>query len=286
MIAVQLARGQVAVVTGGASGIGRGLVDRFASEGMKVVIADIEKDVLDQAVAEVVATGGEAIGVVTDVSDRASVESLAAATMDAFGAVHLLCNNAGVETGGSFGTIPLSSWRWVFDVNVFGVINGCQVFLPLLSRQAEAHIVNTASVASFDTSVPTMAPYMASKHAVLGLTENLARELQAAGSPVQVSLLAPGFVRSRIADAERNRPAGVPAAGSDPVRRALIDQLSGLIQTQGMDPAQAAELVVQGIRENRFFIFTHPEVPIEGARNRLRWMESGTGPDGFPMAAE
>ena len=252
---------------------------------MKVVIADIEKDVLDEAVAEVVATGGEAIGVVTDVSDRASVEELAAATMDAFGAVHLLCNNAGVETGGSFANIPLSSWRWVFDVNVFGVINGCQVFLPLLHQQAEAHIVNTASVASFDTSIPTMAPYMASKHAVLGLTENLARELRTAGSPVRVSLLAPGFVRSRITEAERNRPAGVQAPVPDPVRRSLIDQLSGLIQTQGMEPSEAAQLVVQGIVENRFFIFTHPEVPLDGTRNRLRSMESGNGPDGFAVAA-
>lgn len=281
---MQLQRGQVAVVTGGASGIGRGLVDRFAAEGMKVVIADIEKDALDRAVAEVVAAGGEAIGVVTDVSDRASVENLATATMDTFGAVHLVCNNAGVETGGPFETIPLADWRWVIDVNVFGVINGCQVFLPLLRRQAEAHILNTASVGSFGTGVPTMVPYMASKHAVLALTEYLARELQAAGSPVRVSLLAPGFVRSRIAEAERNRPADVPATVPDPVRSSLLDQLSGLIQTQGMEPSQAAELVVQGLRENRFFIFTHPEGPLEGTRERLHWMESGTGPDGFPVA--
>ncbi len=283
MVVVQLLRGQVAVVTGGASGIGRGLVDRFAAEGMKVVIADIEKDVLDRAVDEVVAAGGQAIGVVTDVSDRASVERLATATIDTFGAVHLLCNNAGVETGGSFETIGLASWRWVIDVNFFGVVNGCQVFLPLLRQQAEAHIVNTASVAAFDTSMPTMAPYMASKHAVLGLTENLARELQAAASPVRVSLFAPGFVRSRITEAERNRPADVPSIVHDQARRSLIDQLSGLIQTQGMDPSEAAELVVQALGENRFFIFTHPEIPVDGMHNRLRWMSPVLRPTAFPL---
>jgi NAD(P)-dependent dehydrogenase (short-subunit alcohol dehydrogenase family) len=184
---MQQLNGRVAVVTGGASGIGRGLVNRFAAEGMKVVIADVEKDPLDQAVAEVRATGAEAIGVVTDVSDRAAVENLAAATMDAFGAVHVLCNNAGVETGGAFQDVPLAGWRWVMDVNVFGVVHGCQVFLPLLRRQSEGHIVNTASVAAFELGIPTMAPYAASKSAVLGLSESLALELRAAGTPVGVA---------------------------------------------------------------------------------------------------
>ena len=220
--------GRVAVVTGGASGIGRGLVNRFAAEGMKVVIADVEKGPLDQAVSEVVSTGAEAIGVVTDVSDRAAVENLAAATIDAFGAVHLLCNNAGVETGGAFQDIPLPAWNWVLGVNLFGVIHGCQVFLPLLRRQEEAHIVNTASAAAFSLAGPTGAPYAASKFAVLGLSESLAAELRAVGAQVGVSLLSPGAVRTQIADAERNRPANVPASRPDPVRQAMLDLLAGL----------------------------------------------------------
>lgn len=267
--------GRVAVVTGGASGIGRGLVDRFAAEGMKVVIADVEEGPLDQAVSEVVSTGAEAIGIVTDVSDRAAVENLAAATMDAFGAVHVLCNNAGVETGGAFQDIPLAGWRWVLEVNLFGVIHGCQVFLPLLRRQDEGHIVNTASVAAFDSGTLTMAPYTASKCAVLGLSESLALELRAAGAHVGVSLLAPGFVRTRIPDAERNLPAGVPSSPNDPARRGVLDFMDTMIKTQGMDPAEVARQVVQAVREDRFFVLTHPDVAFAGMRKRLAWMESG-----------
>ncbi|MGP3916604.1 SDR family NAD(P)-dependent oxidoreductase [Nonomuraea sp. 10N515B] len=265
---------RVAVVTGGASGIGRGLVNQFAAEGMKVVIADIEKGPLDHAVSEVVATGAEAIGVVTDVADRAAVENLAAATMDAFGAVHVLCNNAGVETGGAFQDIPLAGWRWVIEVNLFGVIHGCQVFLPLLRQQEEGHIVNTASVAAFDTGTPTMAPYTASKCAVLGLSENLALELRAAGAHIGVSLLAPGFVRTRIPDAERNLPAGVPSA-NDATRKSVLDFMATMIKTQGLDPAAVAEHVVKAIRENRFYVLTHPDMALTPMRRRLAWMESG-----------
>jgi NAD(P)-dependent dehydrogenase (short-subunit alcohol dehydrogenase family) len=260
-------------------------VDRFAAEGMKVVIADVEKDPLDQAVSEVVSTGAEAIGVVTDVSDREAVENLAASTMDAFGAVHVLCNNAGVETGGAFQDIPLSGWRWVMGVNVFGVIHGCQVFLPLLRRQEEGHIVNTASVAAFEMGAPTMAPYTASKCAVLGLPESLAFELRAAGAPVGVSLLAPGVVRTRITDAERNRPADVPLRGPDPVRRAVLDQLGGLIRSEGMEPSEVADQVVQAIRENRFYVLTHPDVALTGVHQRRQWMESGIEPEGTSATA-
>lgn len=271
--------GRVAVVTGGASGIGRGLVDRFVSEGMKVVIADVESGPLEKAVEEVVATGAEAIGVVTDVSDRGAVQRLAAATMDTFGAVHLLCNNAGVETGGAFQDIPPSGWRWVLDVNVFGVIHGCEVFLPLLRRQDEAHIVNTASVAAFATGVPTMAPYTASKCAVQGLSESLALELMAEEAPVGVSLLVPGFVRTRMPEAERNRPSDVPSSRHDPVRQGVLRHMASMIETQGMSAAEAADSVVEAVRDDRFYILTHPEIAFSGLRQRLRWMESNIPPE-------
>jgi NAD(P)-dependent dehydrogenase (short-subunit alcohol dehydrogenase family) len=165
------------------------------------------------------------------------------------------------------------------EVNVFGVIHGWQVFLPLLHRQEEGHIVNTASVAAFEVGVPTMAPYSASKCAVLGLSESLAVELRAAVARVGVSLLAPGVVRTRITDAERNRPADVPLSGPDPVRRAVLDGLGGLIRSQGIEPSEVADQVVQAIRENRFYVLTHPDVDLTGMRQRWDWMESGIVPE-------
>lgn len=161
----------------------------------------------------------------------------------------------------------------------FGVIHGCQVFLPLLRQQEEGHIINTASVAAFEMGVPTMAPYTASKCAVLGLSESLAFELRAAEARVGVSLLAPGVVRTRITDAERNRPADVPLSGPDPVRRGVLDQLGGLMWSQGMEPSEVADQVVQAIRENRLYVLTHPDVALTGMRQRWQWMESAIVPE-------
>lgn len=276
---MQQLKGRVAVVTGAASGIGRGIAKQLASEGMRLVLADVEQDALDRTIDDLTNAGAEAVGVVTDVSDRSAVENLADATMDAFGAVHLVCNNAGVETGGSFDEIPVRSWRWVLDVNVLGVVHGCQVFLPLLRRQPEGHIVNTASVASFESSVPTMAPYTASKFAVLGFTEALAYELRRTGDRIGVSLLAPGFVRTRMAEAERNRPSDVPGTLDDPMRRAVMNQMTQAMATVGMEPEEVGALTADAVRENRFFIFTHPEIAVGGLRKRLEWMESGDMPD-------
>jgi NAD(P)-dependent dehydrogenase (short-subunit alcohol dehydrogenase family) len=165
------------------------------------------------------------------------------------------------------------------EVNVFGVIHGCQVFLPLLRQQEQGHIVNTASVAAFEVGVPTMAPYSASKCAVLGLSESLAFELRAAGARVGVSLLAPGSVRTRIIDAERNRPADVPLSGPDPVRRGVLDGLGGLMRSEGMEPSEVADQVVQAVREKRFYVLTHPDVALTGVRKRQQWMESAIVPD-------
>lgn len=269
--------GKTAVVTGGASGIGYAMADRFAAEGMDVVIADIEQGALDTAVASLSRPGIEVLGVPTDVSELSSVQHLADTTMERFGRVDLVCNNAGVETGGTFLQIPESAWRWVMDVNFFGVLHGCQVFLPLLEQQEEGHLVNTASVAAFNTGTPTMTPYCASKFAVLGLSECLDIELRGRRSTVGVSLLAPGPVRTRMTDAERNRPRAVPRA-AEPERLAVMEDLARLSEAVGLDPADVAEQVLGCVRENSFFVLTHPDSAVAGLERRLQWVQTGAAP--------
>src|SRR4051794_21276914 len=173
---MQELNGRVAVVTGGASGIGFALASAFAAEGMKVVLGDIEAPALDDAVAKLESSGAEAIGVRTDVSDDASVAALAAAAVDRFGAIHIACNNAGVGGGGLSWEAPLSTWEWVLGVNMWGVIHGIRAFVPILMEQDEAHIVNTASIAGLAAG-PFMGPYNASKHAVVALSETLYHEM-------------------------------------------------------------------------------------------------------------
>lgn len=268
---------KVAVITGGASGIGFAMAERFSAEGMHVVIADIETRALDAAVDRLRGVGSRVMGVQTDVSDAASVGRLADATMDAFGRVDVLCNNAGVETGGTFLGIPERAWEWVMDVNFFGVLNGCRTFLPLLEQRDEAHIVNTASVAAFASGTATMIPYCASKMAILGLSESLEVELRTAGSPVGVSLLAPGPVKTNMPKAERNRPADVPAA-SEPARLATLERLSRLAEEKGLEPRAVADMVMSAIRGKEFFILPHPELAFAGVRKRLHWMETGEPP--------
>lgn len=275
---MQELEGRVAVVTGAASGIGRALAERFAAEGMKVVLADVELAPLEAAVDALRAGGAEAIGVPTDVSRADEVQALADRTIEAFGAVHVVCNNAGVESGGTLAEIPLATWEWVLGVNFWGVLHGCRTFLPLLRAQGEGHIVNTASVAAFDAGLPTFAPYAASKFAVLALSESLDIELRGGDEPIGLSLLAPGVVRTNMPAAERNRPEGVPATGDDPVRAALLARLARLADSVGLEPADVAGMVVDAIRARRFFVLTHPENALEGVRKRLRWMEGGEAP--------
>ena len=274
--------GRVAVVTGAASGIGLGLARRFAQEGMRVVLADIETDPLEQAVAEIAATGAAAIGVPTDVSQADQVQALADATIAEFGAVHVLCNNAGVESGARFADIPLATWEWVLGVNLWGVLHGCRVFLPLIREQGEGHIVNTASLAAFATGLPTFAPYTTSKFAVLAASECLELELLAGGEPVGVSVLCPGVIATNMCDAERNRPARVPSTADDPLRQTIIGQLRRLIVEVGMDPADVAALVVDAIRERRFFVLTHRDDAFAAIERRIEWMRTGIPPGERP----
>ncbi|OZE91316.1 oxidoreductase [Rhodococcus sp. 14-2686-1-2] len=270
--------GKVAVVTGGASGIGFAMADRFGRNGMKVVIADIEERRLQASTADLRASGFDAIGVVTDVADPESVRALAKHAIGHYGAVHILCNNAGVDSGAMFSDIPLRTWQWVMDVNFYGVLHGCREFLPLLRQERESHIVNTCSVSAVATGAPTMSPYIASKFAVLGMSENLEIELRTAGESVGVSVLCPGPVKTLMAASERNRPDGVESMSADPVRRSAVERLSDTTAASGLEPQQVAGMVVDGIRERRFFILPHPEMALRGVQRRLDWMQGGTPP--------
>ena len=211
-------KGKVAVVTGAASGIGRGLADRFAAEGMHVIIADVEQAALDAAETDMRSAGADVLAVRTDVSDAASVEALATAAVERFGGVHVLCNNAGVGGGPTSWETSLEDWQWVLGVNLWGVINGIRSFVPLMLKQGEeAHIVNTASVAGLIAGAGN-ASYTASKFGVVGLSEVLHHELLAAsGGKVKVSVLCPALTNTRIIEAGRNHPGGPapePEAGS------------------------------------------------------------------------
>ena len=248
--------GKVAVVTGGASGIGLALGRVFASQGMKVVLGDIEEAALDAAVSEFPA-GVEVTGVRADVSDAADVEKLRDAALDAYGSVHVVCNNAGVSAGGRTWETTLENWEWVLGVNLWGVVHGIRTFTPLLLEQGEGHIVNTASMAGL-TSPPYMSIYNVTKHAVVTLSETLFSELELEGGAVGVSVLCPGWVNTRIHEADRNRPGGVvepvPPLGGADMREMVTAMLAA-----GLDPADVANEVLDAIRTRRFYILTHPE---------------------------
>jgi NAD(P)-dependent dehydrogenase (short-subunit alcohol dehydrogenase family) len=248
----------VAVITGGASGIGRAVADRAAAEGMKIVLADIEEGPLKAAEDELASKGVEAVGVVTDVADAASVRTLRDRALDRFGAVHLVHNNAGIGLGGPIWEVSEEDWRWILGVNLWGVIHGVATFAPLLIEQGEGHIVNTASVAGL-IAAPFLGPYNATKQAVVAISETLYKDLQAVGAPVGVSVLCPGFVRTRIAESERNRPAWAAAEREVPG----ADEVRGVVQNlvdSGIAAATVAERVMQAVRSDTFYILTHPEL--------------------------
>ena len=250
-------QGKVAVITGGASGIGRAVADKAAAEGMRIVLGDIESGPLKLAVDDLTSTGAEVLGVVTDVSDRASVEALRDAALERFGAVHLVHNNAGIGIGGPIWEVTEEDWRWILGVNLWGVIHGVATFTPLLLEQGEGHIVNTASIAGLIVA-PFLGPYNATKQAVVAISETLFKDLQTVAAPVGVSVLCPGFVQTRIAESERNRPEWAPdrdVEGAEELRGVVQDMVDG-----GIAPTTVADRVIDAVRTNTFYILTHPEL--------------------------
>ena len=254
---MELTAGKVAVVTGAASGIGRAIAERFAGAGLNIVLADVEETALAAAEQTVAGLGVKTLAVRTDVSDEASVQALAAAAVDRFGAVHVVCNNAGVASASDPWFGPVSAWQWVLGVNLWGVIHGIRAFLPVLAMQGEGHIVNTASVAGL---VPGLHPsYDASKHAVVAISEDLYMQMTVAGLPVGVSLLCPGWVRTAIFDAERNWP---EAMGDIPPQALTAEVTMPHLRRAvdaGLDPAAVADLVFDAVAAGRFWVLTSPE---------------------------
>ena len=265
--------GRVAVVTGAASGIGLALARAFAAQGMKLVLADIEADPLQAAHAAILASGAKAIAVRTDVMSESDVNALAHAAYEAYGAVHLLCNNAGVSSS-TLRTraweAPLSDWNWVLGVNFMGVLHGVRAFVPrMLAGGEEGHVVNTASVAGLLTAAN---PYHVSKHAVTCLTEGLYKDFRGLGAKLSASVLCPGLIRTSILAAERNRqpdfgpPTDVSALPPDIQQWAerFRDALNA-----GYEPEQVAGEVVDAVRADRFYIVPAQPALVELIRTRM-----------------
>ena len=276
-----IAPGRVAVVTGAASGIGLGLCERFAAEGMSIVLADVEEPALSEAAAKLTAEGASVLAVPTDVSSADQVAALRDEAVRAFGAVHVLCNNAGV--GGPHGPlwqVPAGDWEWVLRVNLGGVINGIRAFVPVLIGQDAAHIVNTASV--FGVFAGALGPYGISKHAIVALSETLYFQLQSEAPSVGMSVLCPGAVRTRFGSSARNRPAWAgPVPEPNAAERASAEQFDRLQEAAGADPADVAAAVVDGIRSRRFYILTSANRN-EAIRRRGEEIISG-GPPAAPF---
>jgi NAD(P)-dependent dehydrogenase (short-subunit alcohol dehydrogenase family) len=273
-------RGRTAVITGGASGIGLAMARRFATEGMNLALADIERPVLQGVVDEFNAAGTAAIGVPTDVSDAEQVQALAAAAFERFGEVHIVCNNAGVGSRGlTINDLPLADFQWVIGVNLYGVIHGIQAFLPHMRANNEGHFVNTASISGLHF-LPRMAPYNATKAAVVALSETLKFELDAERSNVGVSVLCPSWVRTNISTSQRNQPERFAyqmtteqAAEMAEYKARRRAQLTG----EALEPSDVAEQVFQAVVDNRFYVITHRE-SIEPLRERFARIVAGENP--------
>ena len=256
--------GRVAVVTGGASGIGRALARRFAAEHMRVVVADVEEPPLRDTVAGIREAGGEATAAVCDVSSWSSVQALRDSTADRYGPTDLLCNNAGVAGTGAVAEASMNTWEWCLGVNLWGVIHGCRAFLPAMIERGSGHIVNTASILGHMSS-PGLAPYNVSKYGVVALSETLHSEMLAQGTGVGVTCLCPGLVSTNILDSERNRPetlmdaAGLAeldsellAGGAGSEARAAMREL----YDNALDPSVVAGQVVDAVAAEQLWLFT------------------------------
>ena len=264
--------GKVAVVTGAGSGIGRAMAERFVREGMRVVLADLDEVRLRTVEADLTEAGGDVFPVAVDTALEESVQALAQKALDRYGAAHVLCNNAGVVGTGDPWTGPMSVWEWVVGINLYGVIHGIRAFLPIMTDQGEGHIVNTASMAGL-MALPGAAPYNVTKHGVVALSEGLFIELTSTGSPVGVSVLCPGFVRTELMSSLTwaDRLGDRPSDSTNPVAQMMDQALREGVQ-QGIAPADVADRVVDAIRSGQFWILTHDEygdAPVDRMRRAV-----------------
>ena len=266
--------GQVAVVTGAASGLGRAIADRFAAAGSTLVLADVEEPALSAAEAELSAAGADATAVLTDVSDAASMDALAEVVLERHGHVDLLFNNAGVGIQKPTAAMTTKDWEWVLGVNLWGVIHGLRVFLPHMLARDAGHVVNTASSAGH-VVVPELAAYSASKHAVVAISETVRAELRQRGSAVTVAAFCPGVVRTRITSSARNRPEQLrnpaePLPERDAWDEKMAERRQDVLETRfgpAKSPADAAAILHDGLLAGRFYIWTD-DIFVEGLRNR------------------
>jgi len=270
---------KVAVITGAASGIGRGLAQRCAQEKMKIVLADIEEKALLAAESELNAAGAQVIAILTDVANHENVKALARETINAYQHVDLLFNNAGVAAGAAIWESTINDCKWVIDVNLWGVIHCIREFVPIMMEQnTPCHIVNTSSIAGL-TSYHPSALYQLTKHGIVAISEQLHHDLGIRGAKIKVSVLCPGFVNTNIMDAERNRPAayfnqsnGRETADADDMEDAFLQMIKN-----GMPPEEVADCVFQSIIDENFYVFTHPELNIL-IQARMKDILSGRNP--------
>jgi len=254
-------RGNIAAVTGAASGLGRAMALAFAREGMHLALADVDERNLAETEQSVRALGARTLAMRVDVSRAAEVDAFAARTVDALGGVHVVCNNAGVSPVGAAWENSVADWEWTLGVNLWGVIHGVRAFVPRFIAQNAGHVVNTASVAGL-ISVPGMAVYNVTKHAVVTLSETLHHDLRREGSKVGVSVLCPAFVPTGIADSGRNRPAALanPPEAQSEAQRATEAMVRKAVASGKISAAQVAEAVLEAIRTERFYVLTHERI--------------------------
>ncbi len=262
--------GRVAVVTGAAGGIGLGMAHAFADAGMSLVLADIDEERLTDAVNSVQATGATVIGVPTDVADRAAVDSLAAATLERFGAAHLICNNAGLPLPRSLTQVTPDDWERGLGVNLFGVVNGIQAFMPILEQQGVGHINATSSMSGL-VGIPPVVVYSVAKFGVIAVMETLARELRQSHSPIEVSVFCPGEVATHAIDNAMHN-ACVSGLVPSPEELEAVKAAQADLLRSGISPEVAGQIVLDGVRQGRFWIFSHPQWVEGPVRSRFEAM--------------
>lgn len=290
---MQQIEGRVAVVTGAASGIGRAMADTFADAGMKVVLSDVDEPALSRAVEELNALERDVIGVVTDVSSEAAVQDLAQQALDAFGSVHVLCNNAGVAGDLDYFSPdrpvwehPMADWEWTFGVNLWGVVYGLRTFVPIMLEQDdEGHIVNTASMAGL-LSGGRADIYGTTKHGVVRISEALYYQLARMESKLHASVLCPGIINTRILSSGRNRPPELSAHLDLPTGEELermAEEADNVWQRDtGLPASEVAEQVLQAIKDEQFWILTR-DVPLDRIRNRTEEIVEMRNPEPPPF---